>query len=396
MENNYFHKYLKYRQKYFMLLKLFQRAGNTDSDTDTIDMMFDTALIDANHQFTINLFDNLDSASNIISPASLTYALGLLQLTSAGKTDQELRQVIGTKYDENQLETLKSLLEEPIKMTHIIIANKLTKINPNYLAMVKHLTKVIRDDYYKNKLFIQQINKQIEDQTNGLIKNTLQPEQINSDTNLVIINTIYFHGEWDQPFDGRLTTKMRFHRTRDDVIDMMNQINFFNYYENSYIQLVELPFKQKNLAMGIILPKKFLEQTNIDYTINNVPQFTPKELSEFINNLQFKKINLYIPKFTHTKRYDMMPLFKKMGLVEIFNQDAELDLMSVDAHVTSIVHEVMVIVDESADVPPGKTDTTNESDESESMIFKADHAFIYYVRHVPSNMFLLYGDYQGN
>jgi serpin B/serpin B11/12 len=289
-----------------------------------------------------------------------------------------------------------------MKMTNVLIINKSKKINREYLDMVRKIVLVINDDFTNALLITDKINKYVENNTDGMIKNIISSADIDNDIVFVLINTIYFKASWKNKFNVNNTTKMKFHKTESDMIDMMHQINYFDYYENKAIQMIEMPYDEKNYVMGIILPRMYLEQTNLDYSINNIPNFTAPEINEFINNKQFKRIDLYIPKFIHRKNLKLVPILKKMGVTDLFDKNAELDLMANGLYLSKIIHEAVVIVDEVGTEAAATTVIVDNAmmtaprKEEKPILFRADHSFIYYIRHIPSNMFLFFGDYQGN
>ncbi len=181
----------------------------------------------------------------------------------------------------------------------------------------------------------------------------------------------------------------------------MNNQNYFNYYENKSFQIIEIPYQNENYVLGIILPKIIPDNDTIDYTINNVPIITAQEINELINNLSLEKVNLYIPKFTDKKKLNLVPILKKMGLVKIFDTNmCQLDLISNHICVSNIIHEAVIIVDESGTTASAATVITGRAlarapKKENIKTFRADHPFVYYIRHLPTNMFLFFGDFQG-
>ena len=410
---DYHRKYLKYKTKYTILKNDFSKKQSTvhythqqlgGQITEPISEHTPSKNIyDANNDFTINLFENLDGASNIFSPLSLSYALSLIHLAALGNTNNQLTKVLGTKYDIDDLNLLNQQFNNSvIKMNTAFIINKKIRVNNEYLEMINGLAYVANDDFSNAKLIAYKVNNYIEKNTDGMILDVISADNITNNTIFIIVNTIYFKASWQYKFDPINTTKMKFHKTDSNVVDMMHQVDYFNYYENKSVQLVELPYDERNYVMGIILPRMYLEEDGLDYSINNIPQFSRQEINELINNIQYTKVDLYLPKFTQRKKYDMVPIFKKMGIIDIFNHNAQLDIMAKDAFISKIVHEAVIIVDELGTeasavtaivakemaAPPGK--------QVKPKLFKADHAFIYYIRHIPSNLFIFYGDYQGN
>lgn len=409
---DYHYKYLKYKTKYFKLVaernasihrKKNQLGGTNQNETES-DPPFDnshTSITEANNHFAIDFFENFDGASNIFSPISIIYVLSLIHLAAIGRTDTQLTNLLGHKFSVDDLHGVKKLFDsDSIKMMTEAIINKKYQINPEYIDMIRPLAKIIYTDFSNGDLIVSKVNKYIEQNTNGMIKNVISPGSIKENDTVIIINTIYFKSYWLNKFDPKLTTKMRFHRTREDVVDMMHQKNSFNYYENSSVQLIEMPYVGGNFMMGIVLPKKYLEEENLSYSINNVPIISEPQLTEMINNLGFTDVDLYIPKFTQRKKIEIVPILKKMGITNLFDKsNAELDLISPDAFVSDIIHEAVVIVDEEGTEASAATAMIMEKSayiEQKPKLFKADHAFIYYIRDAVSGIILFLGDYQGN
>ena len=356
---------------------------------------------DANNSFTIKLFENLEGASNIYSPLSVVVALSLVHLAALGNTDRQLTKLFNYKYSKDDLEEICKLFKnDDVKMVNMILINKDYKINPAYINMINDMAIIIQDNFENGPKIAAQINNYIGKKTNGLIKNLVDANDIKDNMIFVLINTIYFKAEWENKFKSHKTTKMKFHKT--NMVDMMYQKSDFNYYENSKIQAIEMPYKNSNIVMGVILPKRYLEEDNMDYSANNVPIISSSEINEIINNMSFTEVKLYLPKFTQRKNLELVPILRKMGVIDLFDSNyADLNIASKKSFVSKIIHEAVVIVDENGTEATAATTIfdidmmANPMMKKPEIIFKADHAFIYYIRYVPSNLFLFYGDYQG-
>jgi serpin B/serpin B11/12 len=375
---NHCHKYRKYKRKYLELKYIiYQTAGKINGRLS--------------FNFAINIYDNLDGASNLISPLLATYAISLVHLASLEDTDYQLTNLLGYKYGLEELNSFNRILNNDfVKMRTLILVNY--NINQKYIDMTKKLSLIAKKNFRKADLLTMKINRYVNRISNGTIKTIVSPEDMNDKMCIVVISFIYLEVTWKYKFNIDDTTMVKFHKT--NMVEMMHQINYFDYYENPSIQMVELPLSDDNYKLGIILPKKYLEQSGIEYSVNNVPRFTSEEVMEFINNTESKQINLYIPKFTHKRKIDMVPLLIKMGVSNLFNREhAQLDTISKYACVSKMIQESIIKIDESG----VEEQIISENFEKEaSILFKADHAFVYFVRYVPLNVLLFYGDYQGN
>ena len=78
-------------------------------------------------------------------------------------------------------------------------------------------------DFGKSEEARNTINQWVEEQTNNKIKELLAKESVDASTKLVLVNAIYFKGDWDVKFDKSRTRKDDFHVTPDHVVqvDMM-------------------------------------------------------------------------------------------------------------------------------------------------------------------------------
>ena len=67
------------------------------------------------------------------------------------------------------------------------------------------------------------INQWVKEQTNNKIQNLIGPESISSMTKLILVNAIYFKGNWKVKFDKSKTRKGDFHvsPTKTVQTDMM-------------------------------------------------------------------------------------------------------------------------------------------------------------------------------
>nr|AEX63108.1 uncharacterized serpin-like protein [Moumouvirus Monve] len=394
---NYQKKYLKYKKKYVMLKQKLDLENNMFGGKV---IEFDSKISDANHSFTINTFNNFDTASNIFSPLSLNYALSILHLGALNKTNNELINLLKYKYNFDDLEYIKNIFnDDSIKMSNLFLINNNYKINEEYVDLVRNLVKFISQNFENPEIISNKVNNFIEQKTNGLIKNVINPSDIKKDMILILVNTIFFKSKWLKPFKINDTKRGKFYG-ENKFVNFMHKKDYYNYYENNSYQIVEIPYKNENYVFGIILPKPPVNNDNVDYTINNVPILSTQEIDELINNLQLEKVDLEIPKFTQKKRIEFVPILQKMGVSQIFKQNAQLDIISQEVYISRILHEAVIIVDENGTKASATTvvmglATMSMPVKENIKIFKADHPFIFYIRHIPTNMFLFYGDFQG-
>ncbi len=332
----------------------------------------------------IKLFDKMDK-NPIFSPLSIMFALSLIHLCAEQNTDKELTSFITHKHNPNELQAIQNTFNNNIiKMGNCIIINNKFKVNKKFTNSIKNFVLIEESDYSDKNAIANKVNDYIKTNTKGLIKNVLDKKDINNDTNLILINTIYFKANWLHKFNVEYTTKEKFGNTKK-LVDMMFIEKKFNYYENDNMQTIEMFYNNKDYVMGVILPK------NDEYKIDVY------SLMYGINNLENTKVMLYLPKFTHRQRVNLIPILQNLGVNDLFDKDAAKLNIVEESYVTSIIHEAVVIVDEegteAAAVTTIMTQNCMAGPPTEKVIFRADHDFVYYIRHVPTNMILFYGEF---
>ena len=149
-------------------------------------------------------------------------------------------------------------------------------------------------------------------------------------------------------------------------------------------------YEDRNYCMEIFLPK------NPNPEIFRSDDYTDIEP----DNFKIVKVNTHIPKFTHRKKVDLVPVLKSLGLSDMFNPvNADFSKISNEgAFVSKMVHEAVVIVNEKRTTAAAATVAIMNSRGAapiEKIIeFRADHTFVYKIRHLPSKLDLFVGVFE--
>ncbi|XDV39610.1 hypothetical protein PO909_008822, partial [Leuciscus waleckii] len=109
------------------------------------------------------------------------------------------------------------------------------------------------------------INKWVEKKTQEKIKDLVPQGAIDGMTRLVLVNAIYFKGNWEKQFPKGSTRDGQFklNKNRTKPVKMMNQKAQFPlaFIPDINSQVLELPYVGKNLSMLIILPNEMDDDT---------------------------------------------------------------------------------------------------------------------------------------
>ncbi|XP_052473815.1 leukocyte elastase inhibitor isoform X2 [Carassius gibelio] len=246
------------------------------------------------------------------------------------------------------------------------------------------------------------INKWVEKNTQEKIKNLLPQGSVNDATKLVLVNAIYFKGNWEKKFPKEATRDGQFklNKAQTKPVKMMYQESKFplGFIPEMNSQVLELPYVGKNLSMLIILPNKIQDETTGLQKLEKA--LTYEKLMEWTkpNKMLQEQVQVSLPRFKMEESYDMKSLLISMGMEDVFDlQKVNLSGMSPnnDLVVSKVIHKAFVEVNEEGTEAAAATGVVilgaTALKPEDPKIFIADHPFLFFIRHNPSNSILFYG-----
>ena len=108
------------------------------------------------------------------------------------------------------------------------------------------------------------VNSWVRDMTNKNIDKLIEKDMVNDNTRLILVNALYFKGDWEEQFDKKNTAQDKFFLPdgKSVLVDMMVQESEIPYAVLDSIgsTMVELPYKGDR--QGSIFYQIFEEWTN--------------------------------------------------------------------------------------------------------------------------------------
>lgn len=328
---------------------------------------------------------NLNKGS-IYSPLSIAYALSLVKLGATGNTNTELGNILGFDATIENLHNAHITFNNNImSLTNYIVINDNYTLHKSYIDTTKDICLLSTEDFTDAITIANKINKYITEKTHNCIKNIIEASHINTDTQMLLINIVYFKTMWKSPFKKYNTVDKPFNDIH--TVKMMNKTYEVAYYEDLFVQIIKLPYKTPNVNMVFVLPKS-RSDINIDRCTNYIgcDEFTEQ------------KCCISIPKFTQRSNMNLVSSLKQLGVNSLFSEDCELDDMGKDLVVSNIFHEAYIKVNEDGTEAAAVTGVTFENkcaciDLTKPIIFNADHTFFYYIEYRSVPIFI--GVYEG-
>ncbi|NXK79983.1 ILEU inhibitor, partial [Amazona guildingii] len=385
-------------------------------------------LCNANSRFALDLlrrFNETNPTRNVFfSPLSISAALAMVLLGSKGNTAAQVLKVILAAA--NSLLLFQTLHFDKVEDTHPrfqTLTMDIKRRNAPYLLRLASqffgeksysflpdfLTNT--QEFYGADLatvdFLQasdearkEINQWVEEKTEGKILNLLSEGSVDNMTRLVLVNAIYFKGNWAEKFKEADTTDMPFQLNKNErkTVKMMYQKNKFNfgYIPEEKIRVLELPYDEEELSMIILLPDDIednstgLQKLEKQLTLEKLQEWTCPE------HLYFTDVRVHLPKFRLEESYDLKSDLAAMGLVDAFDSGkADLSGMSGarDLFLSKIVHKAFVEVNEEGTEAAAATAGIAMLCMAIEEDFNADHPFLFFIRHNPTQSILFFGRY---
>ncbi|XP_073703806.1 leukocyte elastase inhibitor-like [Garra rufa] len=380
----------------------------------------------ANTQFSLNLFKKIsegDASKNVFySPISISSALAMVSLGAKGNTAAQMFKVLGFnnpaqpapgQKTEEQIHSsfnqLMSELNKPGVPYALSLANRLYG-DQSYQFVEKFLNDAKR--YYEAGLekvdFIKKsdaarvdINKWVQKNTQEKIKDLLPSGSINALTRLVLVNAIYFKGNWEKkfPMDATGDGQFKLNKTQTKPVKMMRQNSKFPMASIPEMdsQVLELPYVGKNLSMLIILPNEIQDETTGLQKLEKA--LTYEKLMEWTKPevMHQEEVEVSLPRFKMEQTYDMKSLLIGMEMEDVFDEmKVNLSGMSPnnDLVLTKVIHKAFVEVNEEGTEAAAATGVVvTVLCLRIPQVFNADHPFLFFIRHNPTKNILFYGRY---
>ena len=332
-----------------------------------------------------------------VSPYSIATAMAMCQDGAKGNTGKELAQALHFARANEELHPAFQ------KLAHDFEATSQVKIRiANGLALtgggVREEFKTLLHLTYDAELFrggdVGPINVWVKRKTEGQIHTIL--EELNPNSAAVILNAIYFKGNWLVQFDPKLTREQPFKLGAGKEVNapLMYRKGTVKLMETPGFQAVELSYKGDAFSMVVLLPKRIDGLPELEKSLN------AENFRTWIAGLEQsreEKVELYLPKFKlETKYDDLIPTFRRLGVKDAFGVKADFSGIGGspgDLHIGLIRHKAFVEVNEEGTEAAAATavEFVKRGLSSRTPEFRADHPFLFLIRHKPTGAVLFVG-----
>ena len=236
--------------------------------------------------------------------------------------------------------------EIKLNIANSIWARKEIPFSPTFLQVNQDFYQSqVRKIDFKHPDSLKIINNWVKDKTEGKIEKIIQ--ELNYNDVMVLLNAIYFKGNWEEQFSEDSTQEMPFYLANgtQKKHPIMFQSSEHLYYENEYFQAVSLPYKKGLVSMYIFLPR---EQVGLEgfYQVLNEENW-----KNWMLKFNYNKINLGLPKFKTEYEVALNDALKSLGMKIAFDSmTADFSRMHPippELYISEVKHKTFVEVNET-------------------------------------------------
>uniref|UniRef100_A0A8C4VI65 Serpin domain-containing protein n=1 Tax=Gopherus evgoodei TaxID=1825980 RepID=A0A8C4VI65_9SAUR len=321
-------------------------------------------LVPSNIDFAFRFYKQVISEAadkNIFfSPISISTAFSMLALGAKSATLNQIHK--GLTFDLNRTQEkeihegfcyLICALNRPDRKIQLNMGNALfleetLKPQKKFLEDVKNFYKseVFSSDFNNSTNAVKQINNYVEKKTHGEIVDLVQ--DLDPLTVMILINYVFFKGKnshWENPFNSFYTKEEDFFVDGKTSIkvDMMYRKGSYKHHYDKELScwLVQIPYSGNAVALFILPDEEKMKE--VEKALLKKTLLT----NEFPGSGE--TIYLHIPKFSVSDTYDIKEVFQKMGVTDVFTDQADLSGITEKSQlrVSKVIHKAVLNIHEN-------------------------------------------------
>ncbi len=348
----------------------------------------------------------------VMSPASITTALAMTWGGARGETAAQMGKVLHLEGTPDEVMTtsgeLARALQDPkqpvvFRIANRLFAEKTYKLVPAFVEKTRTAYGApVEPVDFRNKPEPARvhINEWVEEKTEHRIKDLIPPRAIDPEMRLVLVNAIYFLGDWAVPFEHYSTRPAPFHLTASEQKDVptMNRTGTFRIGQRDGVTALEIPYKGGGMSMLLLVPDAVDGLAAVEESLDGT------RLDSLVGAMKEERVWLALPKFelnpgaSLALRQDLealgMPLAfnpRKADFTGIANPPNPDDRLVLG----EVFHKGFVRVDEKGTEAAAATAVMGIRGGAAMMapprLFKADRPFLFLIRDTASGLVLFLG-----
>ena len=292
------------------------------------------------------------------SPLNLYIALAMLAETTEGQSRQQVLDLLGVQDVQTLREQTKRAWESMYRddgATTTLLANSvwLSEDIPYRQSLLDTLAQDYYASSYAGEMGSRELNGAMQDwineQTGGLLKEQAQGLELDPNTVMALVSTLYFRARWNSEFDPAQTEQGAVTCSDGSTVDcefMHKRTPSLTYFYGEGYSAISLSFDNSG-SMLLMLPDEgwTTEELLQDAAACSLLRGSPDETVGTASPI----VNLSMPKFDVASDLELSETLQELGITEVFGVDADFSPILEDAEglsLSQVNHAARVVVDE--------------------------------------------------
>ena len=351
--------------------------------------------------FNLELLKSLSKEQNNIfySSFSVNQALTMAYFGAKGQTQQEIKDTLGyNNLSTEDIAAYQKYLADVYKNpgdTIFYSANSLwiddeISVKDDYInTMINSFDAEVATIDLQSDKAVDTLNKWIDKKTKSMITKLFE-DPLSPMARLILMNAIYFKGQWTTPFNPELTYPVQFNGVnRSKETDMMFSDEDILGYEDDNYKSICLPYgDDERFAFIAVLPQNDI--------LSYIENMTVESLSSILTTFDKKdEARILIPKFEMEEKLSLNDTLKSLGMETAFTDSADFsEITDSQLFISEVLHKAKIKVDEEGTEAAAVTAITFETTAmmpKDQFEFYADRPFIFFIVDTDNNTVLFSG-----
>ena len=362
-----------------------------------IELSADTrSAVEAGNEFSLGLFKTLPEEENcVISPYSIFSTLSMMANADEDAARDEILAKFGYSNGEAGLNALNSYCRTMNNSLSgldgrviVKMSNSLWTESEPTSSFLTTLTENYNGEWIrkspKGEVGMAAVNKFVAKNTENLILEFLTKPL---DIDIMLLNTVYFNGKWQQEIDKDLTKPAKFHNIDGKIstTPFMVADGTFNVFGDDNFTFVELPYGSGNFTMTLLMPTDKIAFGDLRQSLSG------SRLNKMITDMESIPCTVFLPKFKTKQKIELESNLRDMGFNKIFDDRYSNLITGESASLNQLQHATSIEVDEDGTKAAAATEAGWFISPGPGSEIRFNSPFIYMIRETSTNTILFIG-----
>ena len=281
-----------------------------------------------------SLCEGKETENKFISPYSIDSAFGMVYTGAKGATADEIRKVLGMPADPADADTFFLLMSaqyqaafgvDVLVSNSVWVDNRVTDlIRPEYYKTIGtyYGGAFYVEDFRKKAAVVNKVNALVDQNTRGMIKDIITPDDLTELTRMILLNTLFFEAKWMNPFPvgGTRPTPFYLFGGGTKQVQMMYQKHHFDYYscEEDNVHAVVLPYQNDRFELVALMPIKPGSDQG-QAAMKSILSKIGDRLGSWLTDPSPYETRVYLPKVDLTDTTQLKDPLKALGMTSSFS-----------------------------------------------------------------------------